>query len=173
MYANNNKYIPDVTLASWDDICFRVSAREQRDFQCLFISAIRILFSSSSLLTAITMSNAFLFVLRSTESGIHGWNISRLYLRLVFKDFQGLKSRHDRFCPTMWLFHTVNRIVYIPPWVSCHGQTISSHRMVSNVSFSALGTKVLYFSTTEFKIFFSSLIFRRIRARPLHPSLSL
>jgi len=71
MYTKYNKYIPDVTLVSWDDICFRVFARVQRNFQCLFISAIRILFSSSSLLTANTMSNAFLFILISTESGIH------------------------------------------------------------------------------------------------------
>ena len=54
------------SLESRHDISLSVSARVERDFQCFAISAMTIFLSSSSLLIAITTSNAFLLVFKST-----------------------------------------------------------------------------------------------------------
>lgn len=53
------------------DSCFSMSVWVERDCQCFCISLVTMFRSSSSLLMAITRSNAFLFVFISTESAIH------------------------------------------------------------------------------------------------------
>lgn len=79
VYNTLLKYVLfSASLESWHDISLSVSARVERDFQCFAISERTIFFSSSSLLIAITTSNAFLLVFKSTVSGIQLWNISQL-----------------------------------------------------------------------------------------------
>ena len=62
------------------------------------------------------------------------------------------------------LLEVFNRLVYLPLCGSCHGQAVSADRMVSKHRVSVLGTSLLYFSTAEVRIAFSSLILRRVLA---------
>ena len=56
---------------------------------------------------------------------------------------------------------------------SCHGQAVSADRMASKHRNSVLGTSLLYFSTAEVRISFSSKILQQILAQPLLLSVSL